>query len=350
MEVIRSLLRRSQVRCDQSNAKQSAATVVTTTLDHQFPPDFSPSLINLFERIQRRGTEPLVRLPLDNVPVETDDVEFPASWASDFLGLPPVLFRSELADSHYPLLSSIAKGGTDAFRAKFAFERLLLLGQEVRRRMDSISRHEDQISWFLCELVVKEGLRRYLTWAARDAGINLVYMPLFLVLCSSGRRTNCSDSLRGYKRSSEKLISKLRRLSRAHRDSAQQIASLNSLTRSRSQFTMEKSLLQGVEVETFSFNTSRSSTIYGFCLAGYKLTIVALNTTEEQFPIRTLLTVDYSDPGQDLWSTIAIALTVMAARDECIHHSNTESVQNSYDMSSHLSKMHIDHELTDEDA
>lgn len=281
--------------------------------------------------------------------IRLNDCKFPASWQADFLGLPQILFMESTTELCSSPIKSFSNDGTGAFRAKFAFERLLLVGQEVRIRMESLSRNET-VDLSSCEAVMQEGLRRFSSWASKDAGLTPKSLSLFLVSCSRGRRINHDQRHEEFQRSSNKMLLKLRRLSQIHREAQLHANISNPIQQSRFNIWSRRAPAGPAVIGCAEHKNPPASIIYGFHLTDYKLNIVSLNTSEEQFPVRTLLTIDYSEPEQDLWSAIAIVLTVMAARDACLRNPGLEGLRSSYTMTAQFSKMQLDSEHLDEDA
>jgi hypothetical protein len=122
------------------------------------PEDFSPRLWQLFNRIQRRGTEPL----------------FPADWQLDFLNMPPSLFHPPMPEyvTFRPIISSLETFRGSEFRLKQAFEKLTVLGQQVRNR-EQLNREKEnmppkQAKFLPVEPLIHAECEKFASWAAKD--------------------------------------------------------------------------------------------------------------------------------------------------------------------------------------
>jgi len=135
------------------------------------PEDFSPRLWQLFSRIQRRGTEPL--FPADwQVPLNSNK---PLTHQKlDFLNIPPSLFHPPGAENvTRPIISSLGTFKGSEFRGKQAFEKLTLLGQTVRNRIEL--NHEMaiqtpmKVARFLpVEPIIHADCEKFVQWAEKD--------------------------------------------------------------------------------------------------------------------------------------------------------------------------------------
>jgi hypothetical protein len=132
------------------------------------PEEFSPRLWQLFNRIQRRGTEPL----------------FPADWQVvllfhsliqlDFLNIPPSLFHPPVSEftATRSIISSLGTYKGSEFRGKQVFEKLTLLGTVVRNRLElnrEMERQPSTMTRFLpVEPLIHADCERFLKWAEKD--------------------------------------------------------------------------------------------------------------------------------------------------------------------------------------
>lgn len=273
-------------------------------VQQNFPADISPRLALLFTRIQYRGLQPL----------------FPASWKIDFLGLPSTLFVQNNSNFRPPICSM---NNTDSgeFRGKLAFKRLVFLGRDIRDRIQLNKEYRLPHESLAIEPYILSELRRFQQWMEKDSlGLfnhEKLKIPYLIYVSSShsGFSKNMDINVNNdYMIVAEKMENKLREAAQYHRQRiiskyTDQYSSYNPLTPPH-----EHENTQVIAIDKFP-------TIYGFAICKSQVAIVSLNSSDSNNPIRTLLVIDYCNVTQDLWSAIAIALTMVASRDETIEWS-----------------------------
>lgn len=317
---------------DGATSVAPTAVVVKEPLYSGYPPDFAPRLIALFERIQRRGTEAL----------------FPSSWQLDFLGLPDSLFLSAFSNPSYAAIRSLSSDQSSEFRGKLAFERLLLVGRSARDRLELNTLRKSQNEHLSVEAIIKQEVKRFLHWSSTDADISPKSLSHFITFCTRSRnpvRNNPDDLQEVYQDMTCKMTQKLTRLARTHRDSVETLVARDIHKSCRSK---DKSIQALGRLDNYRLERARSTTIYGFCICDSILVIVALNARSPDSPVRTLLTLDYTDSSQDLWNTLAVALTIMSAREERLDCAHLVVLRNEQDLTTTFSKMQFDASLLED--
>lgn len=286
-----------------------------------YPPDFAPRLITLFERIQARGSEPL----------------FPSTWQLDFLGLPDSLFLSEFSDSSYAAVRSMSSDHSSEFRGKLAIERMLLVGRAVRDRIELNTLGRTDSERLPVETLIKQEIKRFIQWTCADAEIELNCFDLFIVLCTRSRTTG-RDACEDYDQLTGRMTRKLTRLAQLHRDAVNKLVAQERRTSIHSRDKVVQAL---EELGNYRIERARGTTVYGICVCGALLVVVALNTRSADSPIRTLLTIDYTDASQDLWNTLAVVLTVMSAKEECLDCVHMSEIREEQELASTFSNMNV---------
>ncbi|KAG5519232.1 hypothetical protein PMAC_002320 [Pneumocystis sp. 'macacae'] len=273
-------------------------------IKQNFPDDISPRLALLFTRIQYRGMQPL----------------FPASWKIDFLGLPSTLFVQNNSNFRPPLCSMNNTDGGE-FRGKLAFKRLMFLGRDIRDRIQLSKEYSFSHDSLSIEPYILNELKRFQQWMEKDSlglyapkKIKIPYL-IFVSSYYSDFSKNVDVNINNnYIIVAEKMENKLREAAQYHRQ------------RILSKYIDEYSYISSISPQDENENTQitmidKFPTIYGFAICGSQIAIVSLNSSDSKNPIRTLLVIDYSNTTQDLWSAIAISLTMVASRDEAIEWS-----------------------------
>ncbi|KAG4302180.1 hypothetical protein PCK1_001452 [Pneumocystis canis] len=272
-------------------------------IKQNFPDDISPRLALLFTRIQYRGVQPL----------------FPASWRIDFLGLPSTLFVQNNSNFKPPLCSM---NNTDSgeFRGKLAFKRLMFLGRDIRDRIQLNKEYRLPHDSFAIEPYILNELKRFQQWMEKDSlglytpeKLKIPYL-IFVSSCYSDFSKNVDININNnYIIVAEKMEHKLREAAQYHRQ--------RILSEYADQYSTYISSIHHDEYENTRITINKFPTIYGFAICGSQVAIVSLNSSDSKNPIRTLLVVDYCNITQDLWSAIAISLTMVASRDEAMEWS-----------------------------
>lgn len=216
---------------------------------------FSADEVTLFQRIRRRGLEPLM----------------PAHWQVDFATMPDNLFQDP---GEQAVIEGLTLGGT--FAATAAFQAMVNLGAGVRGKLETRREVESRILGVL---------RRYVCWAVEDAALDKRHIQPMIAISSSQER--------GAEHCEQRMDKKLHDLAAEFRvEEAQLIAA-------------------GHEIKPES-----PSTVYGMAVAGCVVALITLDARNRKAPTRTLLVVDFSDVTLDFWNAVGIALVVIAARDD----------------------------------
>ncbi|KAI5842987.1 hypothetical protein DFP73DRAFT_585641 [Morchella snyderi] len=235
------------------------SSVVSTTSEQETDElrreGFSNDEATLFQRIRRRGLEPLM----------------PAHWQVDFATMPDNLFQEPDTSA---VIEGLSPEGT--FAATAAFQAMVNLGAGVRGKLETRREVEGRI------LSV---LRRYICWAVEDAALDNKHIEPMIAISSSQER--------GAEHCEQRMDKKLHDLAAEYRaEEARLIAA-------------------GHDVES-----GFPSTVYGMAVAGCVVALITLDARNRQAPTRTLLVVDFSDVTLDFWNAVGVAIFVIAARDD----------------------------------
>jgi len=229
-----------------------------------------------------------------------------------------------------PIISSLGTFKGSEFRGKQCFERLTLLGQTVRNRIELNQEIEclppKHAKFLPVEPIVHGDCEKFVKWAEKDGsggkGNSHIFLPLitddtdlntYLVL-ESARRMKPGPPTRSSRRTSlpsrtsvhlpisiqtteedymacaEVMEQRLRKLAAAH----------------------HKTMHSRGPLEAKDYPT-----VYGLAICGPRIAIVALSSADpKDGVVRTLVVCDFTDAGQDLWNAVAIAMVCLAARDE----------------------------------
>ncbi|ORY85643.1 hypothetical protein BCR37DRAFT_412345 [Protomyces lactucae-debilis] len=219
------------------------------------------SLNQLYDRLKARGKEPVL----------------PASWDYDFLGLDRSLFAVH-DDENAALTGIRCISDTEAshFRGKMAFERLLMVGKSIRTVME-LNRLRRVHQQGRLEPIVSRALSGFLSWAAQDARQDLDVLALFAPITArplqAQRRRPTFTSKADLQILEQHTQARMKRIAKLHRAARTHLYPLTG-------------------------PSYKATTLFGFALC--------------------VMVADFSDVGQDLWNSLALALTIMAARDECL--------------------------------
>ncbi|OLL23183.1 hypothetical protein NEOLI_004035 [Neolecta irregularis DAH-3] len=251
------------------------------------PSDFSPRMLDLFLKIQKRGLEPLL----------------PASWRIDFPLLSPDLFFPENVQKIIPI-RAMNPGDANEFRGRFALDKLQLLGRSVRGRLDRnrFCRSNEQLP---VEPTIKLECKRFARWASQDSRIPPPQIPFLSIVSSNCTYTSnfyIGQHQVEYDFCAQKLETKLRKLADAH----MRVRQLLNANKAPPTPPREGGLGH------FGF-----ASVYGLAICGPRVALVALGTNlPAHNPMRTLVVADFTNSDQDVYNAIAIALLILAARDE----------------------------------
>lgn len=228
---------------------------------------FTPQEAALFLRIRNRSLEPLM----------------PAHWQVDFSTMPDNLFfpADENVVGH---IDSITLEGT--FVATSAFQALVGLGTVVRGKIESKRDPEERVC---------ASLKKYIQWSVEDVRTNLKdrpeINPRVVVVGSNGKGpVHCETRMQ-------------KKLGSLAKEVHQEFDHLSSLS--------------------ISPPPNASTTVYGLAVSGCVVALVTLDTNlkgEDATP-RTMIILDFSDITLDFWNAVAVALLVIAAREDELERS-----------------------------
>ncbi|KAL5364109.1 hypothetical protein BJX96DRAFT_168027 [Aspergillus floccosus] len=241
---------------------------------------YSPEESDLFFRLAMRGFEPLV----------------PRHWKHDFPTLPELLFPPP-GDESGPLIQAF--GNSDFFGVK-SLVQLFSLGGRVR---------DCNVTRIRPETLIKRYVVKYIRWAFRDAKIHIARhsIPVHAIYDQKKGESTLSAV--------KKLNQRLQRLARRYR------RSLNSAS-------------AGVPPSPQTSEGSRSASgisdthpeyplLTGFVICGPIIAILTLSTAPssaaQDSDSKFISQFDLSERGQDVWNSLAIAITVMHIRRTMMH-------------------------------
>ncbi|KAF8242617.1 hypothetical protein K440DRAFT_616341 [Wilcoxina mikolae CBS 423.85] len=230
---------------------------------------FTHQEAQLFLRIRNRGLEPLL----------------PAHWEVDFSTMPGSLFFSEKGNQ-VGHIDSVSLEGT--FQATNALQALVMLGSTVRGSMEGKRDPEDK---------VMTGLKKYIQWSLEDVKASNykeyseIYPRIVLVRSNGKGAEYCESRVR------------------------------RKLNEVASEVRQEEARLAAAGVPRD--DDTASSTLYGIAVSGAVVALLTLDARilgDNTVP-RTMIILDFSDITLDFWNAIAVALLVIAAReDELARH------------------------------
>ncbi|GAQ09679.1 hypothetical protein ALT_7000 [Aspergillus lentulus] len=235
----------------------------------------------LFYRIAMRGFEPLV----------------PKQWHYDFSTLPNPLFAVP-GEKPAPLINAIRGSEFYAIRSLSV---LFSLGGHVR---DCKLVHRRP------EPIIKRAISKYIRWAVYDAGLHISSeaIPLYAI----GARKRGESTVKAVvkvNRRLQKLADRFRRAYGLASATKELVAPLNMA---------KKKSATGSEAKA----QNRPPLLTGFVISGPVVAILTLNTdpsaangqrrTEDSHFICQL---DFSEQGQDVWNSFAVAISVMHIRN-----------------------------------
>ena len=288
-----------------------------------YPTDlaYAPRMRQLYERLQSRGQEALL----------------PRSWRLDFQLLPEALFFADDATaSRYAPIRSVAGTTSSETRGKFAFEKLLTLGKVVRARHDlAASQVADSIqgSTRPDDATIIDSVRAFARWASRDAKLDKE-MSRFLICCQGsatplGRERSVrrrKQRRRGCESTGEddavlaqlgaEVERRLRDLAAVHREAGHRYVAAHTNGGGGGGGAGKGVVLD--DEAAASAAQALAGSVYCIAADEQKIAVVALACRDPSAPLRALETSDLRDGGRDLWTLLAVALAVMAARDECL--------------------------------
>lgn len=328
---------------DDRSTRQDAAD----QLKLDYPPDFlyAPRMRQLYERLGARGHEPVM----------------PPGWRLDFPLLPHALFfGDEAVGARYASIKSLAAAAINANSAgagtpsrststssvsstsethgKFALERLLGLGAVIRSRHD-LARLVPQDDLPACgvparsdDATIVDQVRQFARWAGRDGGLSERDMSRFLIFCSAGslplgrerrrrriqrkRPTEAEDAAVLAQLETE-IERRLRELAALHREAGHRYIAAQGLGGSSAE-CHDDPHDEVEDAESAHAAQALAGSIYCIAACDQSIAVVSLACRDAGSPLRTLQIANLLEAGQDLWTMLAIALTVMTAREECL--------------------------------
>ncbi|KAJ5893516.1 hypothetical protein N7495_005207 [Penicillium taxi] len=243
----------------------------------QVPPDsgMGAGETRLFISLAERGYKPLMS----------------GHWADDFETLPASLFtkvkNGKIPENEQGLVFKEKKGSE--FDAIKALQELLTVGGRFR---------DCKMLKARTERIIHHAVQKYLRWAIKDGNLKISpeMIPVHMVGCQRGDEDTITIITRASK--------KLERLAKRHQDAHA------------------------------DFENPYWPTLLGFILCGPIFSIVSVDTdpkdarwssTASDTPIKYLSYFDISDFDQDVWNSLAIAISILHIRDTMAQLANVYS-------------------------
>ena len=222
--------------------------------------DFSAEEIWLFNKLSRRGMEPLL----------------PAAWQLDFDSFPDDLFSE---DENEAFISNVNTTVTEAT------QELATLVDAGPRCRDALNR--DQVP----ERPLKRGIERYNKWALRDAKIQpKSYIDLIAVVAAKPSE-NVPATL-------DLLTRKLHSLAQQWRDALRHPDCNKD--------------------DEEQFYTRDPPTLYGFLIKYSVVAIVTHDASKPDKPVRNIVASNHQMDGYDVWAALAISVVCVRARNQLL--------------------------------
>ncbi|KAK6335413.1 hypothetical protein TWF696_002191 [Orbilia brochopaga] len=223
--------------------------------------DWTASEIALFKRLRRRGREPLL----------------PAPWRLDFTTFPEALYAAVGERSFICALTPSME-----FRGSQALQRLVNIGGYVRDRTEINPSSP-------VEPLIYQEIKNFVAWAEKDAEISI---SSILTVTFNRNKKGSSKS------ASERTERKMRVLAEEMRKRPQRTITPTS------------------EEDD---DAPRSPTaVYGITVYNCVAAISSLSWETEQFEVKTLLILDWTDVGLDIWNAMAIAILIVTCRNDIL--------------------------------
>ncbi|EAU37041.1 predicted protein [Aspergillus terreus NIH2624] len=236
---------------------------------------YNPEESDLFFRLAMRGFEPLV----------------PRHWKHDFPTLPELLFPPP-GDESGPLIRAFGK--SDFFGVK-SLTHLFSLGGRVR---------DCNVTRIKPEPLIKRCVVKYIRWAFRDAKIHIARHSILVhAIYDQKKGESTLSAVKNLNQRLQRLASRYRR-------------SLNSASAGAppSPQTSEGS----GSASGISESHPKYPLLTGFVICGPIITILSLSTdpssAAQGSDSKFISQFDLSERGQDVWNSLAIAITVMHIR------------------------------------
>lgn len=224
------------------------------------------------------------------------------TWSLDFSTLPESLFAvPDNSDHQEDILPFHTHRGTD-FAAIRAFRELLEVGGFVR---------DCRLLTLKPQVVIQRSIKKYIRWAIRDACLRVTAkaLPVHVIYTQKEGQTALSAVHR--------LSNKMEYLGKRHQELYTETypAKVSSGARRLSR----RGRSEEPEVEPIKY----WPTLVGFLICGPILTVVSLDTNPESIiwgkkdtesRVKYLGQFDMSEKDQDVWNSLAIAMTVINMR------------------------------------
>ncbi|GLA80577.1 hypothetical protein AtubIFM56815_001402 [Aspergillus tubingensis] len=223
---------------------------------------------DLFFRLAMRGFEPVV----------------PRSWRYDFPTLPESLYPRSSEETDKPIIDVTRSSNLYAIKALTS---LFAVGGRVR---DCDILHQQP------EPLIKQAIQKYISWALFDVNLHTMKDALPVhVIYAQKKYEKTITAVR-------KMNTKLQKLTRQHQE---------DLGVANNTYT-EKQMAEILEVTKFPLLT-------GFIICGPIVAILTHSTDPREIGNgqedgRFISQFDLSERGQDVWNSLAIAITVMHVR------------------------------------
>jgi hypothetical protein len=224
------------------------------------------------------------------------------TWSLDFSTLPESLFAvPDSSDYQEDVLPFRTHRGTD-FAAIRAFRELLEVGGFVR---------DCRLLNLKPQVVIRRSIKKYICWAIRDACLRVTAksLPVHVIYTQKQGQT----ALSAVHRLSDKMEHLGKRHQRLH--TGTHLAKVSS----DAQRLSRRSRSEEPEVDPVKY----WPTVVGFLICGPILTVVSLDTNPESIiwgnkdtetRVKYLGQFDMSEKDQDVWNSLAIAITVINMR------------------------------------
>jgi hypothetical protein len=220
-----------------------------------------------------------------------------STWLKDFGTLPESMFAvPDNSDYQEARLVFKTQKGTD-FAAVKAFRELLEVGGYVR---------DCRLLTLKPQITIQRSIKKYLRWAISDAGLRVIPQthPVHIIYTQRSGQTALSAVT--------KLSNKMERLAKSH----QRLHSDSYFNK------LSKTLRRLAQQPTSSDPIKYWPTLVGFLLCGPIMTIVSLDTDpnsstwseKAKTRVKYLGQFDMSEVDQDVWNSLAIAITVINIR------------------------------------
>ncbi|EPS43296.1 hypothetical protein H072_2711 [Dactylellina haptotyla CBS 200.50] len=226
---------------------------------------WAPSEIALFKRLRRRGREPLL----------------PAPWRLDFATFPEALYAPVSERSFICALTPSME-----FRGSQALQRLVNIGGQVRDRTEINPSAP-------VEPLIYQEIKNFLTWAEKDAETSTSS-----ILTVNYNRNKKATS----KTTSERTERKMK--------------SMANELRGKNQRPQSSNLFQDSIGDP---ETPKAPTVvYGVTVYNCVAAISSLSSENAETNVKTLVVLDWTDIGLDIWNAIAIAILVVSCRNDIL--------------------------------